>query len=531
MPVSTGVDEVTSGPPTAVQGKDARSFRSILFLDPDMPLANDAPACFRDLNLDQIVQAITAKRTGYELDAFFFTPLHRLDAIAYRQAVMRDMEAPPVMQAILSFSESMRTMHKRMEQAAQFHDKYEKERWFLEAVALYCNACEALREALGATTLNADGFKGFLAYLVAYLASDAFKKLQSETRKLQKAFDDVRYCVLIDGDKVTVHPYDGEADYSTTVEATFSKFRHEQLRDYRSKFKELTGMNHIEAMILDRVALLNPELFAELDHYCESHAGYLDATIARFEHEIQFYVAHLMYVDVFRQVGLSLCYPVVSDTDKAIGVQDTFDAALAHNRVTEAAPMVCNDFELSGDERIFVVSGPNQGGKTTFARTFGQLHYMASLGCQVPGRGARLFLCDQLFTHYEREEDITNLRGKLEDDLVRIHDILMRATPNSIVVINEIFSSTALQDAVYLGKKVMAALSDLDVLAVCVTFMDELASYNEKTVSMVSMVDPQDLAKRTYKVTRRPADGLAYALAIAEKYRVTYKGLKERIAS
>ncbi len=491
----------------------------------------EAPDFFIDLNLDQIVEGITAGKQEYNLTPFFHVPLRDVDAILYRQEVMRDLEDRDVAGKVDAFAKNMRVMRQHLTQAKKLYYKYQKEKWFLDAVEIYCEAVQDFRQDLADCELQSRGFRALRDYATEYAQSEGFSSLLAQTKKLHADLSSIRYCTLVSGNRVRVRKYESEIDYSADVEETFEKFKQGGVKNYLVEFRNGNDMNHVEAQVLDCVARLYPEIFQDLDDYCIRNAGYLDETIATFDREVQFSLSYLEFISVLKNAGLPFCYPSVSDTNKEVFNVGGFDLALARKLGVEGASVVCNDFSLKGKERIIIVSGPNQGGKTTFSRAFGQLHYLASLGCPVQGREARLFLFDRLFTHYEKEEDISNLRGKLEDDLVRIHRILCEATSNSIIIMNEIFNSTTLKDAIFLGKKVMERIIDRDLICVCVTFIDELSSMSEKTVSMVSTVDPANTAVRTFKIIRKPADGLAYAISIAEKYGLTYDSLRERIPS
>ena len=508
----------------------AVEFHSILVERPQRAVeAVGEPDFFADLNLDQVLAAMTVGRDEYDLTPFFHASLHQVTEVHYRQEVVRDLEKTDVLDAIRRFAAGMRRMREHLAKADKLRYELQKQSWFLDAVEIYCAAVRSFTADLGALDLGSRGLRGLADYLTGYAASARFTSLVDTATALEDALATVRYAVRINGPRVTVTRYEGEPDYGTEVEQAFAKFRQGAVDSYLVKLPDYADMNHVEAQVLDGVARLHPEVFEPRAEFCNTHRDYLDPTIGRFDREVQFYLAYLELIRPLRAAGLPFCYPQVSTGSKAIGAVDAFDLALATKLVSERGRVVGNDFHLAGPERIFVVTGPNNGGKTTFARTFGQLHYLASLGLLVPGRNARLFLPDRIYTHFEKEESIETLRGKFEDELVRVHEILERATKDSIIVMNESFNSTTLNDALFVGTEVMRRILGLGCLGVYVTFVDEITSLSEATVSMVSQIVAENPAERTFKVVRKPADGLAYAWAIAEKYGLTYERLLERI--
>ncbi len=512
-------------------------FYSILFPDRrrDEPRLTEAPEYFRDLNLDQIVSAITNGRGRFELEPFFYTPLRETETIVYRQEVMRDLDDPGLLDRIKAFADSVFNLQARMMSVSQnlseshgFGDNYLTRGRCLDAAQHYCEVLNLFVAQVRREALTSTGLRGFYDYVQTYTESERVQALWADIRNMRQKLSSVEYCMLIRNGTIKVRKFEQQEDHTRQISAVFEKFRQGDCKDFRHKLTDEPYADHVEAAVLDMLSVWYKDVFDDLKQFCTKNLGFMDETILRFCREVQFYLAYQEYVRPFQSIGLRFCYPQVCTEKEHIFSREGFDLALACSLLPDRAP-VTNDFWLDAPERIIVVTGPNQGGKTTFARTLGQLHHLACIGCAVPGTAARLYLFDWIYCHFGREEDLSTLSGKLQDDLMRFHGILDKATDRSIIILNEVFSSATLEDALSLAEQLMTRIVCLGAIAVYVTFMDEIASLGPETVSMMSTVQKDDPAERTYKILRQEADGLAYAIHIAEKYGLTYESLSRRL--
>lgn len=529
--------------------QSGQQFASILFPPElaDRALDDTEPTCFSDLNLDQLVVRLSRGRSLQRLQPLFWTQLPSATAVSYRQEAIREIEQPAMAAVMAHFREGFATVLQQLDLRRHTRYAWQQRRCLLDAADLYCAAVTDLEHDLAASRPTSTALQGLRDAVRRYAASAGFVRLREEAQQARDQLGRVTYLLHVRGHRIHVMMPEDEADLGEQVADLFTRFRDMDVTTTPVPYRRPGGFSHIDAAVLEEVAALHPEEFGTLARFDTEHRDFLDPTVLRFARELEFVLAVLELKVDLEARGLPTSFPAVTEDGDATWARGCYDAALATasgrsgrsatsgtsgtsaGEVRTGRPVVTNSFELGPGESIMVVTGPNQGGKTTFARTFGQLHHLAACGCPVPAEDAGIRLVDDVFTLFERQEDAGSDRGKLQDDLVRMRHILHRATRRSVVVLNEMFSSTATDDAADLARRVLDPLLDRGCRGVCVTFLDELAGYRPDVVSMVADVDPEDPGRRLFTLSRRPADGRAYTDSLVAKYQLSPYDIKRRV--
>src|SRR5205085_10654227 len=251
-----------------------------------------------------------------------------------------------------------------------------------------------------------------------------------------------------------------------------------------------------------------------------------------------------------RAAGLPMCRPEIRPIAECVSYLDeSYNVSLAL-RVMQAATtpgesttggIVTNPMTFDAEHgRVWVLTGPNRGGKTTYARAVGLAHLLFQAGLYVPACTARMSPVDAVYTHFPSAEAARPGEGHLDEEAIRLAAMFRQATPHSLILLNEVLSGTSTLEALGLAYDAVRGLRLLGARAIYVTHLHELATRVDEinattggdgTVgSLVAEVDEEQSDgkaghRRTFRIRPSPPLGLSYASEIAEQHGISYPQL------
>ena len=247
--------------------------------------------------------------------------------------------------------------------------------------------------------------------------------------------------------------------------------------------------------------------------------------------EFVYYIRFAEYISEKLEKGFRFCEAKVSDTDGVyMKAKDLYNLKLAEN-IDDLSELVYNDLDFDNDHIIYILTGANRGGKTTITQAVGLMYVLAQGGIYVPASSFEYKPLDCIFTHFPADEDKTMDLGRFGEECVRFRNIYSECTKDSLVLLNETFSTTSFEEGFYIAEDAVKALLKKEVRTIYNTHMHKLAADVDElnkvsdTVKASSLIMKNNNGQRSFKVEIASPEGSSYAKDIAEKYGVTYEML------
>ena len=230
--------------------------------------------------------------------------------------------------------------------------------------------------------------------------------------------------------------------------------------------------------------------------------------------------------------GCTVCFPEIAPTEAK-----EFSAIELYNpRVALAIDdeIVTNDFAFDDMARIYVLTGPNRGGKSVITVAVGAAEAFMMLGLPVPAKEAKISPVDGIFTHFPEGADDTIDKGRLGEECARLREIFDGVTEDSMILLDESLSSTGAYEAAYIASEILTGFASIRSRGIFSTHLHELAAsvpeINQKSqdlggIRLDTLVAGIEEGKRSFKIVRAKPDGKSYARDIADKYGLSFDSI------
>jgi DNA mismatch repair protein MutS len=440
----------------------------------------------------------------------------------------------------------------------------------------YVEAVEALSAALRDEAVRSDGLRALRQEAEALAGEEAFVALRSELPRWRRALGEVR-SVLV---SIEVSPaLEPEAavllDFSSEPPPPQSfalrrllgedTGRRGRVRLFRRQPVDWQGSGQLAA----EVRQLLEAVAAPLEHALHSYRLVRAQALAPLEDELILLLGAAALARRWSGAGLPVCLAEVlpprppaapgpggptgpgcaaaADADGEWWAEEAYHPVLAM-RLPAPAAVVRNRIAFGDGGALWILTGPNRGGKTTYLRAAGVVQVLAQAGLPVPAARARVQAVDRVFTHFPAAEAAVPGMGRLDEEAQRVAEVFASGTGASLVLLNEVLASTSAPEALALAADVLRGMRVLGLRGIYATHLHELAGRCEEINASVpgrsrvapltveAVTDPDvpghgaAMRRPTYRVVPGPPDGASFfASAIARQHGISLPQILERL--
>lgn len=446
-------------------------FRDQTF-DPHHALPPQGEDLVKDLELEVLLDAMAAgDRLIYEVSkTALLTSLLDADAIRFRQEILRDcINHPQVVKKIYWISQQSKVLKKRRWLGIFTHTPSGVLLGAVHMMLMFAELLKYLKQLVVESdgAFESEGFQQFFAmvkrelsdvYLAAmdeHLEQLRFKSGMWISAKLGKGNEGEDYSLH--------HP---EKKMRTFFDSVL----------YRLKIKSSPNAFVVEPHDYEgerALADLKDRGINQVANALAQSAEHIDTFFVELQTELAFYMGCLNLYDRLQSLGCPVTMPTMHEpNEQRHDFRDLWEICLA---LTKDGPVVGNDLRADG-RGLFIITGANQGGKSTFLRSIGLAQIMMQAGMFVAAEAFAANMCDGVYTHFKRQEDETMKSGKLDEELKRMSRIVNVIAPYALVLFNESFAATNEREGSEIAYQILSALLDTGIKQIFVTHMYELAN-------------------------------------------------------
>ncbi len=490
----------------------------------------------KDIALKEVIDYMTIVNDERKIlmDIMTKIPVEMVD-MSYRQEIVRDlMSNDRLCSAIRESIDSINVLRYYGSETRNMLDKDNALMALLEnlrELKVWVEVVESLYDALNENDISSEGLINLRDQLKDIINDENFKSVKPDIIRIHEDLSNIRGAIV----GVTFTP-DLDMESVTAIEFVDYKPRSSySIAEMGVGYKINTPFKKykvIDPLLVSMTPYMKKHLWkhlGEVKRLIAKHSKYDTHLLTDLYNSLIFYLCVAELGRKLNSNGHNISFPQIEQTE-GFEIKGLYNIRLA---IDDQKDIVKNDFSFLKKERIFILTGPNRGGKTILEQGVGLISVMASLGMFVTADVCKGMPFKNILTHFPIDENLTINYGRLGEEAVRIREIVKRSDKETLILFNETFSTTSAADALYLSKDLLRILKEKGSYVIFNTHLHELASSIsemedwEGESDIISVVMEIKDNKNTFKVKRSAPDTSSYARNIAEKYGITYEQMKD----